>query len=376
MRLPTYLKHLLADVLLWCVLFAFAALGARGAAAMRQYSAISLRYDKPLSGQAAYQARQYAIEHREDEAFWPTFWTETETLFSAELRETTARCIFYSGDASLVWPVKNLIGGMPGVTDSVGCAVSSGLAQELWGDVNIIGKTVEAAGTARIIRCVFDEAESLALLSVRDEDMSQSFTSAELAGGPLSPDRSSAERFAAASGLGTPDSILMSTPAFLATLMSALPIIIFVLYGLILSVGWLRKRSAIIRRVLMFLPLIGVAMLLPRFLEALPDRVVPTQWSDFSFWGSLFRQTGENLREYLELSPSLKDVIYASLFFKQIGIAFAASVLTVCVCFRRHTRMRIEWLEYSDDRSSYRNIGILYRSRFKLKTLEMRRNRG
>ena len=344
-RKPLDLKCLLADILLWCALFAFTAFSAANAAALKQYPNVSLRYETPVSGQAVYRARQYAIEHREETTFWPTFWIENTARFSAEFKEVTADCITYSGEAALVWIAEYIAGGAPGVTDGTGCAISAGLAWELWGDIDVIGKTVEVDGAPRIVRGVFDGVEPLALLSVRDEDRTQSFTTVELSGGPASPSRSDAVGFVTAAGLGTPDSVLMGSPAVLAELIALLPLAILIIYGLALCINKLKKRSAVLRRILIFSLCLGAALLLPGFLELLPDWLIPTRWSDFSFWGGLFGQVGENLREYLALYPSLRDVGYKTLFFKQIGLVSIAAGLALSICFRRHGKRRFEMLK-------------------------------
>ena len=339
------MKHLLVDVLLWCVLFVFAVFGMTNFASLQQYSAVSLRYEKPFSGEAAYQARQYAIEHSAENTFWLTFWTEYEAQYGTEFNTVSAACLLFSGDAALVWPAEYLAGGMPGVTDGVGCAISSGLAWELWGGIDAIGKTIEVDSVPRVVRGIFAEKELIALLSVRDDDLKQSFTAVELSGGQSSPERSSVENFANASGLGIPDSVLMGTPTFLAKLMTMLPLIIFALLGLVVCISCMKKWPAALRKIVVFLIFFGVAILLPRFLDILPDWAIPTQWSDFTFWQALFKQAGENLREYIEPSSSLRDVGYAALFFKQIIITFVASGLTLFICLRWYRRVQLGALE-------------------------------
>ena len=338
-------KRLLVDILLWCILSVFTALGVGNVAIMQQYSSVSLRYETPFSGQTAYQARQYAIEHSKENSFWPTFWTEEKSVFTAEHNEITADCILFSGDATLVWAFEHLVGAMPGVADGVGCAISSGLAWELWGDVDVVGKTLEVDSVPRIVRGVFDEIEPLALLSVRDEDSSQSFTAVELSGGQASPSRNGVENFAIAAGLGMPNTVLMGTPTFLAGLMSMLSLLILAVFGMAVCIRWMKKGSVTIRKIVISILFLCVAALLPGLLDILPDWVIPTQWSDFSFWGSLFGQVGKNLREYLTLSPSLRDIGYATLFFRQIGFAFAASGFSLYLCFRCHVRAKLEILE-------------------------------
>ena len=337
-------KQQLLDILLWCMLLALTALSAGNIAAMRQYSAVSLRYETPFSGQAAYKARQYCVEQGGEDAFWPTFWREDEVQISAEHSKVTARCILFSGNASLVWPAEYLSGGAPGVIDDAGCSVSSGLAWALWGDAGAhagtAGKSIEIDGETRTVRGVFEEEEPLVLLSLKDEDQTQRFTAVELAGGPSVPSRSEVEDFAAASGLGKADTVLMGTPSLIAELLAAAPLLLLACYGLALCLGRLKKRPAALRGMVVFLACVGAAALLPVFLNLLPDWVIPSKWSDFSFWSALFGQTGKNLREYLTPVPCARDAGYSLLFFKQAGIAVLLLGSSLTICVRLHGKTR------------------------------------
>jgi hypothetical protein len=297
-----------------------------------------LRYDTPVSGQAAYNARIYAIGQGGEDVFWPAFWHETEARLSIGHKNTDAACILFSGDAALVWPARYLTGAAPGVTDAAGCAVSFALAWELWGSTDVVGKPVDVDGEERTVRGVFEGEGLLVLLSFRDEDREQGYTAVELAGGPASPSRGDAERFAVTAGLGRPDIILMGTPAFIAAALAALPIIILAVYALSLFIAKIRRHPW--KWVAAFAALISFAALLPVLLELLPDRMVPTFWSDFSFWGGLIRQMGDNLREYLVLAPRLRDAEYTVIFFRQIGIAFLSVIFSLPVCFRWQVKLR------------------------------------
>jgi len=330
-------KRLLTDALLWCALAVFIILGVMNVGALRSYPLISLRYATPFSGKTAYQARQYSVEHSDDDTFWPTFWHETQAGLAGEYSSAYAVCILFSGDASLVWPARYITGTAPGVTDGAGCAVSSALAWELWGGTDVAGTEVEIGGETRTVRGVFEGDDLLALVSVRDEDTTQSFTAVELSGGPSGIVRSDVRRYASAAGLGTPDNILMGTPVALASALAALPIFILSLYGLGLCIARLRTRPAALRTG-MLMALIMFAFFLPGLLDILPGWMIPTRWSDFSFWGELASQVGTDLREYLVLSPTLRDVEYKILLLKQAGIAFLSVGCALSICFRWHSR--------------------------------------
>jgi len=339
------MKRLFADAFLWCALAVLLAAGAANLAALRQYPSVSMRYEASINGQSALSARKYAIERGGDDVFWPTFWHETEALIESEYGKVSAACIFFSGDAALVWPARYLKGTPPGVTDDGGCALSSALARELWGSADVVGLTVETGDGARTVRGVFEGDDLVVLLCVHGEDTSQSFTAVELAAGPRHPTKSDAENFAAAAGLGKPDSVLMDTPALLAAAMGALPIVIIIIYGLAVCIGQMREYFAELKGALLFLVVIAFALLLPGLIDALPDWMIPTRWSDFSFWGALIRQIGGNLREYLTLAPRMRDVTYKILFIKQTGIAFLSACCALSICFRRHGRLRRDRLE-------------------------------
>ena len=328
------IKRVIANVLLWCAMAGLLVIGAINAGAIKAYSPVSLRYNATISGQDAYRAREYSISHSGENVFWPTFWHETEANYSNEYRNIKAFCVLYSGDAALVRPLKYLSGTTPGITDGAGCAVSSALAWELWGSLDVIGKTIGVESEDRLVLGVFDATELLALVSVGDEDKEQSFTAVELSGGIPSPARADAESYAIASGLGKPDSILMGTPATMAAILTVAPLLILGVYGLAMCAFRIKKRPAVLKGAIFFAALIVFAILLPSLLDILPDRIIPTRWSDFSFWGALIRQTGENLKEYLAQKPYLRDVEYKILLLKQIFITFLSAICGVAICFR------------------------------------------
>jgi len=333
-------KKSFTDALLWCALAVLLIVSISNVNVLRRYQSVSLRYDTPFSGRAAYQARQYAVKQEGENGYWLTFWHETKAEFAAEYRKVTADCILYSGDASLVWPAEYISGEAPGVTDGAGCAVSSSLAWELWGGTDVVGKSAEVDGATRTVRGVFRSDMPLALLSVRDEDTNRSFTAVELTGGPSSPGRSDAESFIMAAGLGRPDGILTGTAAFPAEVMAALPLLILATYGLALCIGRLKKHPAVLRGAI-FIALIGFSVLLPGILESLPDWIIPTRWSDFSFWGNRAGLIGADLREYLSVKPMMRDVEYKLKMLKQIGLAFLSSGLALSICFRSFSNVRL-----------------------------------
>ena len=329
-------RRSIADGLLWCALAVLLVASLVNRSAVRQYSSVSLRYSAPISGQAAYAARQYSISKSAENVFWPTFWKAYTAALESEFVSASADCIAFSGEAALVWPATYLRGAAPGVMDSIGCAVSDTLAWRLWGSGDVVGMTIQADGSERVVRGVFKSGRELALISFRDEDITQSWSAVELTGGPADAVRSDALSYASSAGLGKPDSIVMTGTSSVAGVMSVLPLLIPAVYGVSMIVSFAGKRFPATRSPLFFAALIVFAIVLPSILGALPAWSTPTRWSDFSFWASLMRQASSGLREFLQAAPSPRDVELRMLLLKHAGITFAAVCCSLSICFRWH----------------------------------------
>ena len=299
-----------------------------------RYSPVSLRYDTPVSGSAAYSARLYSISHSDDNAYWPTFWREHKSEFKNEFSSADADCIAYSGDASLVWPFEYISGCAPGVKDGSGCVISEPLARRLWGSADIVGMTVEVDGETRYIRGVFKGKSELALISFSDEDVTRSWTAVELSGGPPDAARSDAESYASASGLGKPGTVIAGGHAYLAGLLAMLPLLIPAVYGMAMIAGAIKKRYPGSYRNIRFFGFIIIACMVPLLIRALPASLVPTRWSDFSFWASLLQRITGDLSEFLNAAPRLRDAELKMLLVKQAGIAFLSACASISFCFR------------------------------------------
>ena len=342
MMLPGY--RYIATVFIWALFGILLISGFREANAIRYFHGISLRYNTPICGQTALRARQYSIENIGQYTFWPTFWHQCRAELSAGTAKTDANVISFSGDASLVWPASYITGSAPGVIDARGIAVSEALAHRLWGSTDIIGMPVYVnnRNTPRIVRGVFEGTAELALLPFHLEDTSQSWTAVELAGGTPHPTRGHADSFAATSGLGRPDYVLMGGATALARFMSIFPVLVPAVYGLVLLVAFVKKHYPAASTPIFFAGLILFAILLPILLNALPPWIIPTRWSDFSFWSSLLQQANNSLREFVHVNPMLRDVELKMHLLRQAGIFVLSVSWGIVVCaFRKEQFPRV-----------------------------------
>jgi len=316
-------------MILWCILCILLIIGLRQANTISRFSPISLRYTTPISGQIAYRSRQHAVNN--PKTFWPTFWSETTVPISTSYRETYAVGINFSGDATLVWPAIYLAGSAPSSIDGNGIAVSETLAHRLWGSTDIVGMTVLVNEEERTVRGVFQGDTELALISFHIEDTSPNWHGVELSGGENNPTRSDAENFAIASGMGIPDYILTGGAMTLADFMSLLPILIVGAYVPVLLFRFIQNNLPQFSAPILFTILISLAISLPFLLDALPPWLIPTYWSDFSFWSSLFNQAGDSTREFLSVPPVLRDVELRMHLLRQVGILFLSACCGIII---------------------------------------------
>ena len=323
----------IAKIILWCLFGILLTLGLRESNAINRFHGISLRYSTPINGQAAYRARQYSIENNRLNPFWPTFWREEIAQLAVGPRTLQTHSVSFAGDAALVWPAEFIAGSAPSSIDARGIAVSEPLAYSLWGSTDIIGMSVTVNEQPRTVRGVFRGTAELALISFHIEDTSQSWTAVELAGGMPHPTRSNATGFAVLSGLGMPDNIMMRGPMALARFAAIFPILIPTVYTLIMLVGFVKRYYPNAVTPTMFAGLILFAVLLPPLLNALPPWIIPTHWSDFSFWSLLFRQASDGLREFLSIPPMLRDIELRIRLLRQIGILVLALCVGMAACF-------------------------------------------
>jgi hypothetical protein len=326
------IRKTVISMILWSTMITLLVVSFTNVNTMSLFPAVSLRYNEPISGRDAYQLRRFSIESSANHVFWPTFWYETTAHVKSDLNSATAVCIVFSGDALLVWNADYIDGTAPGVTDGIGCAISSALAFALWGGTDVVSKVVNVDGNERIVRGVFEETQLLALMSVRDEDTRQNFSAIELSEGPPLPTRSDVIDFISRAGLSIPDVILLNRPTFLASVMFALPLMLLAFFVMVIVIKRFKKHPLALG-IISFSLFLLLALTLPVLLDSLPQWIIPSRFSDFSFWNTQLTILSTDLHEHLKLTPQLRDVSYMILFYKQIGISLLSTVMALVVCF-------------------------------------------
>lgn len=303
------------------------------------YPAVSLRYDTPLPGNIAANARKTAASHLDSLTFWPTFWSEQLDVPAEGIHAANTRCLWFSGDATLVWPTIFLQGDYPAPLDTSVCAISNTLAFELWGNGDVVGHTVMVQNKYFTVCGVFKEKERLMMIGTAETSYDRGWQAAELYGISDGELRTSALDFAQTTGLGAPNT-LVDGPA-LCTFVSLVSVIPAWLVGITVCVylfKWFARNFPDKKHIVCFMGLLIFAFLLPSMFEMLPSSFVPTRFSDYSFWGRLITLYKEQIKEWLLLRPRYIDLRAKLAMMMQISIFVIQMVFSGLLIYRNFAR--------------------------------------
>lgn len=281
-----WLALLAALALLQCLLFGWRQ------QQQRLYATTGLRFASALEERALDAILEAQADTAEDEAIFASFWgQQTGAVLTENGRAAKdVYCIGYCGDARDCLPVSYCAGTAPGQFGKT-CALSTGLAQALFGSDEAVGLTVIWQGEHYTVFGVFPAQDAVLLYPDREN-----LTCAELRN--VSPDapKADVQRWCTAYGLPAPQAILYGPQRiWAADGLCRLPLI---LVGAALGVCLLRLTldwPPWVRGAVWFVLALAAALWLPHFLEGLPGWLIPARWSDFSFWtnlGTAIRQSG------------------------------------------------------------------------------------
>lgn len=279
---------------------------------------ISLRYDTPLTEKQVEWSRAFTDEYN---APYLTFWTESQAFVTTEDMGTSVAQILYNGDPELPFPVTYRHGGAPGMDQNC-CSISVPLAWQLWQSDRVVGMTVEIDGKEYSVSGVF-EGEDNRLFRWADSG----FTAVEIPDAPKGEDSYRyALDLAAQSGLGSPAGILWgSGMADIGRLLCWLPLILAACFLVLPYLAKLKKLPGLVWAILALI----LVLALPAIIGILPGWMVPTRWSDFSFYGRLWDTFWDRWHDLMMLCPTPMDAQRKVLFLGTLLSSFGGCVLTV-----------------------------------------------
>lgn len=254
-------------------------------------------------------------------------WAERGEQSLTGIRPASAKVTEVAGDIQLVMGGRLLAGNWPAPDDKRGCAVSRAAADALWGDPAPLGCAMEWAGEQYFVRAVY-EGEGV-VVQASEEDGERRYSSLELLFPEAGNGREAAGRFLSENGF--PEARAILDGPFLSQCLSWLVLLPAWVLVSTVAIRWLklvlrtRKRALLCLMVSAAGALALAAMLwAAQFQLFLPERWIPSRWSDFSFWTKLAREIGEQIRQAAELVPNGKDLaVRGGLMQCLIGVAGA-----------------------------------------------------
>ncbi len=313
----------LCRVLGWALL-ALAMLGLAARAAALPVGGYALRFARPLTAAGADALARAAAEQQLDLAVW----RQTEIALTAPSgRTANAGLLAVSGSPALCCPLRCLAGTYPGAGQQDGCAVSAALADALFGSRDVAGLTLEVDGKNRRITGVLDSAERFVLCPL---GAAAGGTGAGLARLPAGDPRGAVQTLLRSAGLPQSEVVLLPCGTLRGALLAlaALPL---VAAGLAL-LGRLWRALPLqggARWAAGFCAAVAAALALPALLAALPRWLIPSRWSDGSFWAGLAATLHSTLRAFFTLSSAVPDRLLADTLLAAAGwlCAMAAGAL-------------------------------------------------
>ena len=296
-------------LILWCA----CAMQAQRAGAWGD--AVSVRWAGEAGASPAQILRQerYALEDGAEHPPQATLWREyagcavSRPGGGRSAGGTVARVF---GDPGRLWPLGFAAGGWPVRGDADGCAVSADVAAALWGGADVVGMPLVWEGRTYTVRGVFRGAERLVV--VQGEGESESPYPGLLLTFPQGGGREEAAVWLASAGLSGGTLLDLGFLAWCLGALAALPALALCAWLAARALGRLwRLRTApllLAQALIPALALAGAALWAAGLPAGVPARLIPTRWSDFSFWPGLARELGGTVRTLFAMPQGAWDL--------------------------------------------------------------------
>ena len=279
-----------------------------------------------------------AAEARAESPLGFTLWRQADghTVESPALgRERTVSALTLWGESALLLP-----DARPSLAPETGagCLIDRATALSLFGDARAEGQKVRWDGRDYTVRGVFDTPDAT-LVTEADPSAEALFDRVTLdLSGEENP-RGRAEEFAMRHGLSVERAVQYGGLAALARFFRLLPALAAACSLAACLLGRARaRRDWPVQRVLLWTAAAAAAIAvlwLADVRPVVPQDLIPTRWSDFSFWETLFSERRAEWADYLWMKKERPDVLLLTALFKAAACGLAALLLLACPALRR-----------------------------------------
>lgn len=299
---------------------------------------ISVRWETG-SGVSPQQFTKALQRQKEDGGSAPpvTLWNmQQEQLITGDVQSRVAmvNSIEYCGDIARLYQGQFQRGYWPG--DAAGCVVDTVVAHTLWGSADVIGRSLNWNGTTWYVRGVLLGNDGIAFFPTSETE------EAEFSGMLMDLSEANAGGLTAEQLLNQyqlPGGTItdMGLYLWLAEVMAALPA--FFLWASflveIIKCLWVLRRMKLMQ--LLTAPLFILAAMLISAAAGLswniPERFLPTRWSDFTFWKELGHDIMDGILTVFRQPPSIWETSFWSACFLCCVLGLLAGICALLVAF-------------------------------------------
>lgn len=303
-----------------------------------------------------------------------TVWEKSdEKRFECQELATTANLpvIEFLGDVTQVMPFKLVSGSIITPADESGCLIEENAAYRLFRTKYAVGRRIDYESKSYIIRGIIKAKEELVIIPVIDEK--NAYSNLEFVFGNKESGKQNVEAFMKENGFS--DDYTVVEGCFYAGLIQIIPglplwiLCFYLLYKLMkegkeisgylvkeiklkLKIKEIKKsvkRTLNINKLLesvgVFAAFIITVILFIRltteFVMPVPERYIPTRWSDFAFWTKQFKEAGKQILALEYLPPVTKDILLFQAIRRCITSGIITSVLTLVMIIQRRNALYI-----------------------------------
>jgi len=303
------------------------------------YQSVSIRIDEQgVTKSSLKRALEYESEKGEPDVPVITAWNliEKQIIVNKESGTSSSlRLIEVYGDMRQVYPMELIIGNIPDVEDAAGCLIDEHTAYQIFGTTDAAGCMLDVSNKQYYIRGVIKSRVPMIFIQSSMED--KAYSNLELVYDKKDNGNQRANDFMFQNALSNSYTIIDG--CFYAQLLGPLCQIPAWFLGFFMLCQLLRaiwKRRSLPLQVLalslvFIIAWIGIKWFM-EFRIKIPESLIPTKWSDFSFWTDKFNTLKNNLDQLTYLMPVPKDVTMMQIVKRCISynlIALAAMIIIV-----------------------------------------------
>jgi hypothetical protein len=232
-------------------------------------------------------------------------------------RYVQVRIVLVTGDMSLTAPMTLKFGNFIYQNDFKGCVIDSYTAFKLYGTEKAVGNRLLYQGRYYYIRGVVKTTDPLLLL--QEKDSTKEYSNLEVVYQNREQGQALAENFLLQNNF--PQNNVVIDGYFCGRMLQALLILPIWLFFVAIGFGfmkslWKKKQDLKLHKFLLYgvialFIIIGYGCLLYQFLGTpfyVPDKLIPTKFSDFDYWGEQYRLWKEQMKQLQFLMPNQKDI--------------------------------------------------------------------